>query len=305
MDDPDVDLIDICTPNSLHVEIATAAARNGKNIYCEKPLGMDAIEARRALEAAQENNIITQMGFNYLQNPAQLHVKDLIESGSLGKVTSFRGTFDIDNLADPKIPHNWRMLKSASSSGALGDLASHTLSISEVLVGEVEAVCGTTSIVFPERTDPQNKDKTLRVENDDVVHILLKYKNGAVGTIASSRVAAGRKMSLTYELQTTKGAIVFNQERMSEFKLYRHDEPENEQGFKTIVLGLKHPEYKKKFGISGLNLGYNDVKTTEVHSILKAIADNQKLTNDFLLGYNVNKIIDAVLMSVQKNSWVS
>lgn len=304
VNDPEIELIDITTPNAHHVEIAVAAAKTGKHIYCEKPLAMDAKEARSAVAAVEKAGVFTLMGFNYLQNPAQLYAKKILDSGELGRVTSFRGTFDIDDTADANAPHSWRFLKKASATGALGDLASHTISIALALVGEIDSVAGATSIVFDKRPAPGNTGEMLPVENDDLTHFVFRYKNGALGTIASSRVASGRKMSLTYEIQATRGSLFFNQERMSEIKIYRSDDPAAEQGFRTVTLGPAHPEFAHFFRLAGLNIGYADAKTIEVHAILRAIAENRDTPYGFKLGCRVNQVIDAVLASSTSDRWM-
>lgn len=231
---PEIDLIDITTPNASHCPIAIEAAKNGKHVYCEKPLAMDAAEARNATAVTDEAGIITAVGFNYVCNPIQVYVKELIASGALGKVVDFRGTFDQDYYNEPDQKHEWRMFKSASASGALGDLASHTISLSQFLVGDIAEVCGMTSIVVPERPDPKDPSRMLPVENDDDVHFMMRYKNGAIGTIMSNRLASGRKLSLTYEIQLTNGSIVFTQERQNEVQIYRHDDDKKQRGFKTV-----------------------------------------------------------------------
>ncbi|MGM9612406.1 MAG: Gfo/Idh/MocA family protein, partial [Butyricicoccus sp.] len=168
----DIDLIDITTPNASHCPIAMEAARHGKQVYCEKPLAMTAEEAIEATKCVEQAGIVTAVGFNYVRNPVQQYVKQLITSGELGEVMSFRGTFDQDFYNDPEQKHEWRMFKSASASGALGDLASHTLSLSQFLVGDIAEVCGMTQIFVGERPDPKNPSQMLPVENDDLVQFL-------------------------------------------------------------------------------------------------------------------------------------
>src|SRR5262249_26122237 len=149
--DPNVDVVDITTPNDLHPEIAVAAAKAGKHIYCEKPLANSAAEARRMTEAAEAAGVVTLVGFNYLKNPAQGFARELIARGDIGRVNLFRGTFDQDFMSDPEIPFSWRQDRAIAGSGALGDMASHTLSFSQYLVGDVEEVCGMTGTFIKER----------------------------------------------------------------------------------------------------------------------------------------------------------
>jgi predicted dehydrogenase len=302
--DPSIDLVDITTPNSTHVEILLEAAKNKKHIYCEKPLAMDAAEAKKASAAVEKAGVMSFVGFNYIHNPIQNYVKSIIDSDELGKVISFRGTFDQDYYAEDDTLHTWRFLKKVSASGALGDLASHTISLAEYLVGDIREVCGMTEIIVNERPDQADTSHMLPVENDDFVQFMFRYGNGASGVIMSNRLAAGRKMALCYEIQLTRGCIVYTQERQNEVQIYRHDDKKTERGFKTVLIAPGHGEYERFYGGAGIGLGYSDQKTIEAYRVLKGIADNRKGKIDVDFGCRVNMVIDAVLKSAETLSWV-
>lgn len=305
INDPAIDLVDITTPNASHCPIAIQAAKHGKHVYCEKPLAMTAQEAAEATKVVEKAGVVTSVGFNYVWNPIQQYVKELIASGELGEVVNFRGMYDQDYYNDPAQKHEWRMFKSASASGALGDLASHTLSLSQFLIGDIAEVCGMTKIIVPERPDPKDPTKMLPVENDDVVQFMFNYANGACGTIFSNRLAAGRKMSLGYEIQMTKGCIVYNQENQNQVQIYRHDDDKRERGFKTVLIAPGHGEYDRFYGGAGICLGYADQKTIEVYHTLKCVAEKTFCEIDFRFGMKVMQVIDAVLESAENRHWVT
>lgn len=301
---PEVDLVDIATFNDTHVEISIAAANHGKHVYCEKPLAMDGAQAKAAVAAVEKADIVTMVGFNYIHNPIQTYVKQLIASGELGRVVSFRGTFDQDYYAEKDTKHTWRFLKKASASGALGDLASHTISLSQYLIGDMASVSGLTDIIYPQRPDPKDISIQLPVENDDLTQFMIRYKNGATGIILSNRVACGRKLSLTYEIQLTEGTIVYTQERQNEVQIFRMSDPATERGFKIVQIAPGHGVYNQFYGSAGIGLGYADQKVIEAHLMLQSIAENKKAEIDFRFGCKVNQVIDAVLESAATNSWV-
>ncbi|MDR1901836.1 MAG: Gfo/Idh/MocA family oxidoreductase [Treponema sp.] len=303
--DPEVDLVDISVPNVYHCPIAIEAAKNKKDILCEKPLAMSADEAIEATHIVEEAGVITAMGFNYLRNPIQSYVKELIASGKLGRVVNFRGMFDQDFNNDPEQMHEWRMLKKESASGALGDLASHTISLSQYLVGDISEVCGMTQIIVHERPDPKDPSKMLPVENDDLVQFLFTYENGAMGAIFSNRLASGRKVALGYEIQMTNGCIVYNQERQNEVQIYHHDDDKRERGFKTVLIAPGHGDYGKFYGGAGIGLGYADQKTIEEYHVLKHVAERKPSEINFRFGMKVMQVIDAVLESAATHKWVS
>jgi predicted dehydrogenase len=123
--DPDVDVVDIVTPNFLHSEIAMAAITAGKHVYCEKPLALTASEAKEMYQAAEKAGVKTLVGFNYLRNPAIAEARRLISGGALGEIWTFSGRFVLDACSDPNVPFTWRFERRLSGSGALGDLGAH------------------------------------------------------------------------------------------------------------------------------------------------------------------------------------
>jgi predicted dehydrogenase len=314
IEDPRVDVVDITTPNHLHAEMAIAAAQAGKHIYCEKPLATTSADAARIVAEVEKSGVITIVGFNYLKNPAQAFAKQLIESGELGDITLFRGTFDQDFLANPDIPFSWRLDRALAGTGTLGDLGSHTIAFANFLVGEIVEVCGVNTTVIKERVVPvggsgyaataQRGAEKRAVENEDIMEFLVRFDNGAIGTIGSSRIGTGRKLGLTYEIQGTKGSLFYTQERMNEIKLYRHTDPDREKGYKTVYIGPEHPGYKAFFGLAGIGLGYNDQKIIEAHDLVTAIALNQPAQPDVRFAYGVNKVIDAAELSCNEHRWV-
>ncbi|HKY55978.1 MAG TPA: Gfo/Idh/MocA family oxidoreductase [Anaerolineales bacterium] len=314
IEDPRVDVVDITTPNHLHAEMAIAAAQAGKHIYCEKPLATTSADAARIVEAVEKSGVISIVGFNYLKNPAQAFAKQLIESGELGEITLFRGTFDQDFLANPDVPFSWRLDRALAGTGALGDLGSHTIAFAQFLVGNMIEVCGVEATKIKDRVvstsgsgyaaTAQSGAEKRAVENEDIMEFLIRFDNGAIGTIGTSRIGMGRKLGLGYEIQGTKGSLFYTQERMNEIKLYRDTDPDSEKGFKTVYIGPEHPGYKAFFGLAGIGLGYNDQKIIEAHDLITAIALNQPVQPDVRFAYRVNKVIDAAERSCQEHRWV-
>ena len=314
VEDSRVDVVDITTPNHLHAEMAIAAAQAGKHIYCEKPLATTSVDAARIVAAVEKSGVISIVGFNYLKNPAQAFAKQIIDSGELGEITLFRGTFDQDFLANPDVPFSWRLDHALAGTGALGDLGSHTIAFAQFLVGNIVEVCGLNTTRIKERVVPvagsgyaakaENDSVKRSVENEDIMEFLIRFDNGAIGTIGTSRIGMGRKLGLTYEIQGTKGSLFYTQERMNEIKLYRHTDPDREKGYKTVYIGPEHPGYKAFFGLAGIGLGYNDQKIIEAHDLLTAVALDQPVQPDVRFAYRVNKVIDAADVSCQEHRWV-
>ena len=215
--DPNVDLVDIATPNAFHYVVAKAALENGKNVYCEKPLSISAEESRELAELAAEKGVVNYVGFNNTQNPANAYVRELVQSGALGKIMRFTGTYDQDQLLDESLPITWRHINKLAGCGALGDLGSHLLSISQFIMGDITKVNAVATTVFPKRPKSAGSTEMVDVENEDIMTFMAEYANGAIGQIACSRVATNPLMKGYSAFQPAGGiSIAYNDMKILE-----------------------------------------------------------------------------------------
>ncbi|GGX65092.1 Gfo/Idh/MocA family protein [Saccharospirillum salsuginis] len=302
--DDRVDVVDICSPNFLHKDMALAAIAAGKHVYCEKPLALNATDALEMTLAAETAGVKTLVGFNYAKNPAAQLAKEIIAAGEIGEVVHFRGTHNEDYLADPNVPHSWRLKREFSGSGTLGDMGSHIINMAQYLVGGISEVSGDLKTVIPQRPVAGNPGAFAEVENEDQAHCLVRFDNGAQGTLETSRIAWGRKMGLTYEVTGTRGSLVFDQERMSELKLYTATDPGHRAGFRTLLIGPDHPDYAHFCVGPGHGIGYNDQKAIEVRDLVEGIVNDRPLWPDFRAAFEVNRVIDAIEQSHAEGRWI-
>ncbi|MGT3350938.1 Gfo/Idh/MocA family protein [Yersinia enterocolitica] len=303
--DPAIDVVDICAPNFLHKEMALAAISHGKHVYSEKPLALNAADAKEMVEAARAKGVKTLVGFNYMKNPTSQLAREIIANGEIGDIVHFYGTHNEDYLADPQTPLDWHCTKAQAGLGALGDLAAHIVNMAHYLVGDITNVCGDMQTVIKQRPDPKNPSLLREVENEDQASALVRFANGAMGTIETSRIACGRKMGLTYVVTGTKGTISYSQERMAELQLYRHDEPQSRQGFKTLLTGPLHPDYAAFCVSAGHGIGFNDQKTVEIRDLINGIAAGDRMWPDFEEGWKVSRVLDAIATSAEELCWVN
>ena len=136
----DIDLVDIVTPGDSHHEIAIAAAKAGKAVFCEKPLANTVSQAEAMLAAVRSAGVPNMVCHNYRRAPAVMLARQLIEQGTLGRLFHFRGTYLQDWIVDPKFPRVWRLDRDRAGAGALGDIASHVIDLARFLVGEIAEV---------------------------------------------------------------------------------------------------------------------------------------------------------------------
>ncbi|WP_417624197.1 Gfo/Idh/MocA family protein [Paremcibacter congregatus] len=303
MADPDIDIVAIATPNAQHKEMALAAIAAGKHVYCEKPLALNADEAREMATAAQKAGVVNMVGYNYLANPLIAQAKIMIDRGDLGEIIHFRGRHNEDYMADPAVPFGWRCDRTLSGTGTLGDMGSHIICMAMHLLGDITSVTADLQTVIPQR---KMADGTLRaVENEDQAHCLARFHRGAIGILETSRVAQGRKLGLAFEIVGRTGSLVFDQERMNELKFYRSGNPEGEQGFKTLLVAPEHPDFVNFCPAAGHGLGYNDLKIIEVDKLLAAVEAGVLPPVDFEQACKIEQVIDACVRSAETGKWVA
>jgi len=296
----DIDIVDICSPGDTHLPIAMAAAEAKKIIFCEKPLANSLPEAEQMLAAVRANNCLHMICHNYRRAPAVAFAKELITSGRIGDVYHYRGTYLQDWLVDPSFPRVWRLDKARAGSGALGDLLSHSIDLSRHLVAEITEVSALLKTFTGERTVP-GTDQIRPVEVDDAALSLVRFENGAVGSIEASRFATGRKNQNRFEINGSRGSIVFNLERMNELELYIDEGPES--GFRTIqVTGRKHP-YMEGWWPPGHIIGYEHTFTHTVLDLLRAIKDDRLPLPNFEDGVRNQSVMDAVERAAESRKW--
>jgi predicted dehydrogenase len=317
VEDPKIDLVDITTPNFLHVEVALAALEAGKHVYCEKPMAVTVEGARRMAAAAKKAGVKTMVAFNNIKTPAALLAKQIIERGEIGQVVRFRGTFDQGFFNDPSLPWSWRCSRELAGSGALGDLGAHTISVAQFLVGDITAVSAQSQTFFKERPVAEfdagysskiaESAKKRMVENDDQVQSLVKFASGAAGVIEASRICAGRVFGITWEVSGTEGTIVNDGERFNELQVFRMSKEKRDRGFTTYYCGSQVPQYSGFFGFdfAGGGLGYFDIKVIEIHDLVEGICSDQGCSPNFDFGTRNQEILEAIEQSSLSGAWVS
>jgi predicted dehydrogenase len=216
---PDVDIVDVATPGDSHAEIAIAAAEAGKAVLCEKPLANDVRDAKVMLKAVRKAGVPHMVCHNYRRIPAVMLARDLASSGKLGRIFHYRGTYLQDWPVDPALPLYWRFRKEKAGSGSLGDILSHSLDLGRFVLGsEVTEVAGALETFVKRRPLPEDPKRKGRVTVDDAALSLVRFANGAVGSIEGTRFATGRKNYNRFEINGSKGSVAFDLERMNELE---------------------------------------------------------------------------------------
>jgi predicted dehydrogenase len=297
----DIDVVDICTPGDSHAEIAIAAAQAGKAILCEKPLANTVTEAAQMLEAVEQAGVIHMLCHNYRRCPAVALAKRIIDEGQLGTIHHYRGVYLQDWIVDPNFPRVWRLQKARSGSGSLGDILSHTMDLSRYLVGEPAYVSGLLKTFVSERPLPEDPTQRGPVDVDDAALALVKFENGAVGYYEGTRFAPGRKNYNRFEINGSKGSLVWDLERMNELQLYIESGPLS--GFRTIsATDGSHP-YMAAWWPPGHIIGYEHSFTHTVYDFMRAIAEGKQPTPNFADGLANQRVLAAIERSASSGQW--
>ncbi len=308
----DIDLVDVCTPNNTHRDMVLAAAKAGKAIACEKPLAMNVAEAEEMLKAVKAAKLRHMIWFNYRRCPAIGLAKRLIDEGRIGRVFHVRAVYLQDWIVDPEFPLAWRLRKEVAGSGAHGDLNAHLIDLARYLVGEIGEVVGMSETFIKTRpvesaggglAGKAGKGKG-KVTVDDAVLFLARFENGAVGSFEATRFASGRKNYNRIEINGSKGSLVFLFEKMNELQFFSRQDPQHAQGFRTILATEPVHPYMEAWWPPGHLVGYEHTFVNQARDLINGAANNTPLKPDFSDGLACQKVMDAVLKSVEKKSWV-
>ncbi len=301
VDDPGVGIVAITAPNVLHAPISLAAIAAGKTVYCEKPLSTTATLALEMTQAAEAAGITTMVGFNFLRNPMIRLAREIITSGEIGEITGVRGRHAENYMASPDAPHSFRT--DPAGGGALADIGSHIISMLRYLLGPIAEVHADCRTIFPTRPVAPTSPERAPVKVDDMTHALLRFENGAAGSIEANWAATARTMDLSWEITGTRGALAFSQEAMNELRLWSGIPGRN--GYTRIEAEPAHSPYGAFCPAPGHHLGFNDLKVIEVAELLAAHAGAPNPGPDFREALEVQRCIEAMQKSARTGSWVA
>jgi predicted dehydrogenase len=310
----DIDIIDITAPSNAHKEIAIAAAKNGKHIFCEKPLALTTDDARDMLEAVERAGVKHQIGFNYRFAPAIVLAKKFIDEGKIGTIRHVRASYLQDFIIDPEFPLVWRLQRDVCGSGSLGDLGAHFIDLARYLCGEFKTVMGLQKTFITSRPLVQKMEGLSAqasadaprgtVDVDDGTVFIAEFENGALGVFEATRFAQGHKNDLSIEINGDKGSIKFVFERMNELQYYSADDEPGTQGFRLIQATEGIHPYMTAWWPTGHVIGYEHTFVHEIYEFVRAIVNDTPTVPSFYDGVKCCQVIDAVELSSQRRAAV-
>lgn len=319
LNDPEVDVVSICAPNFLHAEIGIAAAKAGKAFWIEKPVGRGAEDTEAVEAAADEAGVVTSIGFNYRHAPAVEHIKELIASGQLGRITNFRGVFFADYSSEPNGALSWRFIRKLAGSGVLGDLMGHLVDLIHYMAGPIADVNGITSTIHTERPVQQmgvgthfdviEGGEKKPVENEDYAGMIVRLADnaiaaGAVGTLEASRVAVGPRASYNFEIYGTEGSVMWDFERMNELQVAIGRKGQH-LGYQRVMVAPGFGEFAAFQPGAGTGMGYDDLKVIEAKKFLLSYLGKESKNSNIHDAVAAARVNDAVEESMKTKQWVA
>lgn len=306
---PDIDLIDIGSPNNTHMEIALAAAANGKMVVCEKPLAMTVAEAEQMVAAVEKAGVPNMVWFNYRRVPSIALAKQIVDEGRIGRAFHYRATYLQDWTIAEDVPQGgpglWRLDADVAGSGVTGDLLAHSIDTAIWLTGGIEKVTAITETFIKERQHNLTGKKQ-EVTIDDACAFLAKFDNGALATFESTRYARGRKNQNTFEINGEHGSLYFDLEDPHQLQFFDNKHESHIHGWQTIlVTDFEHP-YMDHYWVPGTTIGYEHTFVNATADFLKSLeAGQDPVRPNFRDALETQYVCDAVLKSGKTGVWES
>jgi len=315
---PEIDLIDVGTPNHVHKDQAIAALEAGKHVACEKPLAGTLDDARAMRDAAKSaKGSKTFVWYNYRRCPAIALAHQLVKAGKLGRIYHVRGCY-LQDWAGPDAPLMWRFQGDVAGSGALGDLLAHTIDTVRFVTGdEFKEVTGAMlETVIKERTvlegsgseisgrGAKTGGKKAKSTVDDAVLALAKLKGGALASLEATRLSTGHKNQNRLEIHGEKGALRFNFERMGELDYFDATADEKTQGWTTIQASdgnAGHP-YAEAWWPVAHPIGYEHTFINMTADMLRVLGGRKPVVPlaDFNDAYQTQRVLAAITASAKQ-----
>jgi predicted dehydrogenase len=308
----DVHVVFVTAPNMLHLEMVEAAAKAGKQVFCEKPVGGTPAQTVKAERAARRAGVISGVGYNYRWAPLVQHARQMIVEGAIGQVTNYRGQFLSMYGSDPMGLLSWRFLVDQAGHGVSTDILSHSVDLAHYLVGPINSVVATGETFIKQRPLPTGggthydrgkpSDPTGDVTNEDYIAMMCVFENGARGNFEACRSMVGPESRNAFEVYGTKGSIAWNFERMNELQVYIAGTHKH-TGFTTVFGGDRFEPHGNFVPGSANAIGFEDLVCIEDHEFLQSIAVRRAHVPGFSEALQYVSVQNAVLKSWKSGRW--
>jgi predicted dehydrogenase len=313
VDHPEVRVVNVTSPNHLHLEMVRAAAAAGKHVFCEKPVGRSSAETAAIARIARDAGILSWVGYNYRWAPVVQYARQLIRDGKLGTLTHYRGRFLVGYGSNPDGVLSWRFQRELAGYGTLGDLMSHVVDMAHMLAGPIARLVANRKTFITSRPTAAPGEGThfsvnpdaprSPVTNEDYVGALVQFDCGAQGHLEACRIVKGPRCEMAFELNGTRGALKWNFERMNELELFLPDGTDEHEGPVLIMGSPKHPFYSSFYPGPANSMSYEDLKLIETFEFLRSVAAGKQGEPGFAEALAVAEVQNAMEQSWASEHW--
>ena len=302
----DIDVIDIASPNDTHHEIAIAAAKAGKMVMCEKPLGRNAKEAEAMVAAVEKAGVPNTVWYNYRRVPAVTLIKQLLDEGKFGRIFHYRAKFLQDWTISQDLPQGgeglWRLDVAVAGSGVTGDLLAHNIDTALWLNGPIAQVTAMTETFVKQRKHTLT-GKVEPVGIDDASAFLCRFANGSLATFEATRYARGHKALYTLEINGEHASAFWDLHDLHRIQYFDHRDEGRTRGWRSVhITDGDHP-YMKHWWVPGLQIGYEHTFIHQFADFATAAAQGRSISPTFRDGLATDYVTDAVLASAKSGKW--
>ena len=302
----DIDVIDIASPNDTHHEIAIAAAKAGKIVMCEKPLGRNAAEAEAMVAAVESAGVPNTVWYNYRRVPAVVLIKQLLDEGKFGRIFHYRAKFLQDWTISQDLPQGgeglWRLDVSVAGSGVTGDLLAHNIDTAMWLNGPIAEVSAMTETFIKERKHNLT-GKVEPVGIDDASAVLCRFENGSLAMFEATRYARGHKALYTLEINGERASAFWDLHDLHRLQYFDHRDEGRVRGWRNVHITDGDQPYMKHWWVPGLQIGYEHTFTHQAADFIEAVGKGKSLPPTFRDGLATDYVTDAILKSARTRQW--
>jgi predicted dehydrogenase len=303
---PDIDAIDICVPNDLHAEIAVAAAKAGKMVLTEKPLARTAKEGKPMVDAVEKAGVANMVWYNYRRIPAVTLIKQVVDSGKLGKIFHYRANFLQDWTINPDVPQGgagtWRLDVEAAGSGVTGDLIAHCVDTAIWINGPIASLSAMTE-TFVKKRKHAVTGKVQPVGIDDAAAVMARFENGSLGLFESTRYARGHKALYTLEINGERGSFIWNLHDLNYVQFFDHSVEGRLRGWTSILVTDGEHPYLGKWWVPGLSIGYEHSFIHQLADFLEGLSTGTPAGPTFREALATTEVCDAIIKSGATGKW--
>ncbi|MBQ9744012.1 MAG: Gfo/Idh/MocA family oxidoreductase [Clostridia bacterium] len=297
--DPEIDAVDICTPNIYHYETVKKALLAGKHVYCEKPLAVTYEQAKELSDLAKGKKLKAMVVFNNRFLSAVMRAKEIVENGDIGTILSFEGKYLHSSATDVNKNAGWKQNSDICGGGVLFDLGSHIIDLIYYLCGEFESVIGKGQIAYPLRKGMNGESWVTNA--DEAFYIIAGLKCGAVGTIEVSKITVGANDDFLFRINGEKGAIRFSLMDPNFLEFYSNDrvggDLGGERGFTKIECVNRYPSPGGVFPGIKAPVGWLRGHIGSFFSFCDGVINNKPLSPSFDDGAYVQRIMECAYLS--------